>query len=124
MAVRTTRRGRSGAATVYAETIGRMSDRVRLRHEDVGRAVGASPRSVARWAEGKTGPRSKTRDRLFELSAVAQELGKVLKPDAGEAWLLTPNPMLDFDRPIELIPRGEYKRVLAAIEGMQDGVFV
>ena len=111
-------------ATVYAQTLERISENVPLRHEDVARIVGASVRSVSRWARGETGPRGKARERLLELSAVVKQLSKVLTPDAAEAWLFTPNPALDFERPVELLHSGDYKRVLAAIEGLEDGVFV
>jgi uncharacterized protein (DUF2384 family) len=53
-----------------------------------------------------------------------KELSKVLVADAAEAWLFAPNPLLDFERPADLVQRSEYKRVLAAIEGLEDGVFV
>jgi uncharacterized protein (DUF2384 family) len=55
---------------------------------------------------------------------VVNELSSVVVPDAAHVWLFTPNPFLDFDRPIDLITEGQYRRVLAAIEALADGVFV
>jgi hypothetical protein len=79
---------------------------------------------VARWAQGEGGPRAGARDRLLELSAVVAELSKVVQPEAAEAWLLAPNPLLDFERPLDLIQHGDYRKVIGAIEGLADGVFV
>ena len=101
-----------------------MSGRAGLRHEDVARAVGVSVRTISRWAQGTTGPQGAARERLLGLAAVVNQLSKVLQRDAAEAWFLTPNPLLDFDLPIDLIKAGEYKRVLAAIEGLEDGIFI
>lgn len=52
------------------------------------------------------------------------ELSGVLASDAVHAWLFTPNPFLEFDRPIDLVAEGQYRRVLAAVEALADGVFV
>ncbi len=109
---------------VYAETLERIAEKAGLRHGAVARVVGASPRSVSRWARQRAAPRAVARERLLELSAIVTELSKVIRPDAAEAWLFTPNPLLDFERPLDLMQSGEYKRVLAAIEALADGVFV
>lgn len=110
--------------SVYAERLEYMAEHARLRQEDVARVVGASTRTVSRWAQGVSGPRAAARERLLELSAVVTELSKVVRPEAAEAWLFAPNPMLDFERPLDLIQQGEYKRILAAVEALADGVFV
>lgn len=110
-------------ASVYAERLANIAERAHLRREDVARVVGASPRTVARWAQGETGPRAQARERLLELSAVVTELSKVIRPEVAEAWLLEPNPALDFERPLDLIQRGEYRLVIGAIERLADGVF-
>jgi len=111
-------------ASVYAERLESIAERARLRREDVARVVGASPRTVARWAQGESGPRAEARDRLLELSAVVNELSKVVRAEAAEAWLFAPNPLLDFERPLDLVQQGDYRKVIAAIEGLADGVFV
>ena len=111
-------------AGIYGNTLERLEKKARLSHEDIARVVGSSPRTIFRWAHGEADPRSRSRDRLLETSAVVTELSDVLVPGAAHVWLFTPNPFLEFDRPIDLVARGEYKRVLAAILGLADGVFV
>ena len=109
---------------VYAKTLERIEEKAVLSHEDVAKIVGTSPRSVSRWASGSAGPRARTRDRLLEVAAVVTELSRSLSPDAAHVWLHAPNPFLDFDRPVDLLAEGNYRRVLAAIEAIRDGVFV
>ena len=112
------------ASGIYARTLERLEARAGLSYEDIARAVGTSPRSISRWAHGEADPRSRPRDRLLEITAVVTELSRVLQSDAAHVWLFTPNPFLEFDRPIDLVSQGQYRRVLAAIEALSDGVFV
>jgi|GraSoiStandDraft_9_1057307.scaffolds.fasta_scaffold383437_1 transcriptional regulator with XRE-family HTH domain len=112
------------SASIYGRTLERLEEKAGLSYEDIARIVGASPRSISRWARGDADPRSRSRDRLLETAAVVTELSGVLTPDAAHVWLFTPNPFLDFDRPIDLVTDGQYRRVLAAIEALADGVFV
>ena len=112
------------AAGIYASTVENIEEKAGLSYEDIARVVGASPRSISRWAHGEADPRAGARDRLLETAAVIAALSKVLTADGAHIWLFTPNPFLDFDRPTDLLARGEFKRVLAAIEGLADGVFV
>lgn len=112
------------SSRIYAKTLERLEERAGLSYEDIARVVGASPRSISRWAQGEADPRSRSRDRLLETTAVVTELSRVLVPDAAHLWLFTPNPFLEFDRPMDLVAEGQYRRVLAAVEALANGVFV
>ena len=57
-------------------------------------------------------------DRLLDV------LLSVYKPEGAGAWLIGRNQLLDDERPVDLLERGEVDRVRAAIEAMADGVFV
>lgn len=109
---------------VYAEKLHLIKEEVGLSRQETARIIGASSRTVFRWATGEITPRGQRRDRLLDLAAVAQRLGKVMRPEAATAWLFTPNPLLDDERPADLIRQGRYQRVLDAIEAIADGVFV
>jgi putative toxin-antitoxin system antitoxin component (TIGR02293 family) len=112
------------APGIYARTLESLEEKARLSHDDIARVVGSSPRSISRWAHGEADPRSRSRDRLLETAAVVTELSNVLVSDAAHVWLFTPNPFLEFDRPIDLVAEGQYRRVLSAIAALADGVFV
>ena len=109
---------------VYAKKLDRIKEEAGLSRQEVARIVGASPRTVMRWAAGETLPRGVSRERLLDLAAVAQQLGRVMQKDAATAWLFEPNPLLNHERPVDLVATGKYQDVLAAIEAIGEGVFV
>lgn len=109
--------------TGLAERLEEVASKTELDQADLARVVAASPRTVARWFRG-TSPRPETRERLLEVLAVLERLSGVLKGDAAHDWLFTPNPLLDHYKPVDLIRRGEFRRVLGAIDLLAEGVFV
>lgn len=88
---------------------------------DVARVTGATPRSVARWTEGAS-PRRPAEERLLELKAVVDLLRRVLREEPARLWIRSPNPELDYKKPLDLIERGEYRKVIGAILAMAEGV--
>jgi hypothetical protein len=88
---------------------------------DVAKVTGATPRSVTRWLEGAS-PRRPAEERLLELKAVVDLLRRVLREEPAHLWMRSPNPDLDYEKPLDLIERGEYRRVIGAILAMAEGV--
>lgn len=88
---------------------------------DVARVLGATPRSVSRWAAGSE-PRRDAEERLLELKVVIELLRTVLREEPARLWLRSPNADLDYDKPIDLLERGEYRRVIGAIQALAEGV--
>ena len=89
---------------------------------DVAQITGATPRSVSRWAAAKAAPRRDAEDRLLELKSVVDLLRSVLRDEPARLWLRSPNPDLDWRKPLELIADGEYRRVVGAVLAMAEGV--
>ena len=108
---------------VYAKKLEQIREEAKLSRNDVARILGTTSRTVFRWARGNT-PRGESRERLLELAAVVDQLSKVMRPEAASAWLFEPNPLLDMQRPVDLVGRGDYQRVCAAITAIAEGVFV
>jgi len=50
-------------------------------------------------------------ERLVELSALVERLTRVMDPSYIPVWLRKPVPVLDDDKPLDVIGRGEYRRV-------------
>lgn len=88
---------------------------------DVARVTGATPRSVHRWLEGAS-PRRPAEERLLELKAVVDVLRQVMHDDPARLWIRSPNPGLDYEKPLDVIERGDYRRVIAAIVALAEGV--
>lgn len=88
---------------------------------DIAHVTGATPRSVARWAEGVS-PRRSAEDRLLELKSVIDLLHQVLDGEPAHIWLRTPNPSLGYDKPVDLVASGEYRLVVGALLSIAEGV--
>lgn len=90
--------------------------------EDVARVTGATRRSVRRWMSSTAIPRRRTEGRLFELITVVDLLRLAVRDEPARRWLRTPNPDLDWHKPLELIGEGEYRLVITSILAMAEGV--
>ena len=102
----------------------RVTDEIQFDQADLARVLNTNPRTVARWTTGESAPRPDARLRLLEVLAVLEQLSSVLKADAAHDWLFSPNPLLEHHKPVEVLAEGDFRRVLAAIEVMADGVFL
>lgn len=88
---------------------------------DVAKVTGTTPRSVTRWLDGAS-PRRPAEERLLELKAVVDVLRRVLREEPARLWIRSPNSDLDYEKPLDLIERGEYRRVIGAILALAEGV--
>lgn len=100
------------------------AERTALEQSDFAQLLGTDRRTISRWLAQETEPRTDARRRLLELLAVLEQLSAVMKPQAAHDWLFSPNPLLAHDKPIQLLERGEWRRVLGLIEALGEGVFV
>lgn len=89
---------------------------------DVARVLGSTVRSVARWQAAEVSPRRESEERLLELKAVVDLARRCLRPESARLWLRSPNPDLSYEKPLDLIARGEYRRVIGALLAMAEGV--
>lgn len=89
---------------------------------DIARALRTSPRSVARWQASGSTPRRDTEERLLELKAVVDLLRTVLRPEPARLWLRSPNPDLDYEKPLDLVADGHYLRVIGELMALAEGV--
>jgi hypothetical protein len=87
------------------------------------RATGANVRTAERWRTGQR-PQARYRDRIGELGAVLEILGRGMSDAAKRAWLEAPNALLDWARPVERLADGEFDAVRAAAESYLVGDYV
>lgn len=111
-------------ATDLTDRLACASQSVKLDQADLARVLDANPRTVARWMHRQSTPRRESRERVLELLAVFDQLAGVLRPQAAHDWLLSPNPMLDHYKPVDLLRGGDYRKVLGAIDALGEGAFV
>jgi len=89
---------------------------------DLAQITGSSPRSVSRWTAATASPRRGAEDKVLELKTVVDLLRSVLRDEPARLWLRSPQPGLDWRKPLELIADGEYRRVIGALLAVAEGV--
>lgn len=89
----------------------------------IARATGANVRTAERWRAGQA-PQTRFRDRMSALQAVLDVLGRGMSDGAKRAWLEAPNPLLKWDRPVDLLAKGDFAAVHAAAESYTVGDYV
>jgi uncharacterized protein (DUF2384 family) len=82
-------------------------------------ATGAKPSTVRDWLNGRSSPTGSRAERLIELSAMTDRLMRVMDADYIAVWLNRPLEVLDDDKPVELLARGEYRRVAQLIAELE-----
>jgi putative toxin-antitoxin system antitoxin component (TIGR02293 family) len=90
---------------------------------DIARLLGTTNRSVARWQHDHVDPsRREHLDRLLELKAATDLALQVMPAASAAMWLRAPIPALDYDKPLDLIRDGEFRRVIAGLAALAEGV--
>jgi uncharacterized protein (DUF2384 family) len=97
----------------------RMRDVAHLSDVLIAKATGARPSTVRDWFAGRSSPTGKRAERLIELSEMTDRLGRVMQADYIAVWLQRPVPILNDEKPIELLARGDYRQVAAVIAGLE-----
>lgn len=101
-----------GAA--FVSEVGRLSD------ADIARATGATPSTSRAWLAGTRAPTGEPAERLVELSALVERLTRVMDPSYIADWLRKPVPALGDDKPLEVLGRGDYRRVAKLVSALEE----
>ena len=101
----------------------RAMDLVGIDVTGIGRIVVTDPKTVSRWLRYETEPQRELGELLLPLGVVLERLALVIERGAAEDWLFTPAPMLDLDRPVDRLRRGDYQSVIWMIDAIGEGVF-
>jgi hypothetical protein len=92
-----------------------------LSTAEIGGIARVTERSVQNWATGKSTPEGGARDRLLELKFVVEELSDVFEDEGIEIWLRSRQRALDGETPLDLMRKGEFQKVLDAVERLAGG---
>lgn len=90
-----------------------------LSDRQIAAATGAKPSTVRDWLTGRSVPSGERAERLVELAEIADRLRRVMNGDYIPVWLNRPLEVLDDDKPVELLARGDYRRVAAVIAELE-----
>lgn len=92
----------------------------RLSDAEIARATGADASTARGWLAGTPAPTGERAERLVELSVLVERLTRVMDPSYIAVWLRTPVPALDDDKPLEVIGRGDYRRVAKLLSALEE----
>lgn len=98
----------------FVSEVGHLSD------ADIARATGAAASTARAWLAGTRAPTGQRAERLVELSALVERLTRVMDPSYIAVWLRKPVPALDDDKPLEVIGRGDYRRVAKLVSALEE----
>ncbi len=93
-----------------------------ISQEALGRMLNVSARTAHRWLKGTRPRRTRDLDRLLEIVALMEQT--LPGDDAVRGYLYHDNPTLQSEKPIDLLIRGEFDRVTADLQAVQEGVYV
>jgi uncharacterized protein (DUF2384 family) len=74
---------------------------------------------VRDWLSGRTSPTGVRARRVADLAAITDRLARVIDRDYIQVWMLRPVEALDDRRPIDLIARGQARRVAQVISALE-----
>jgi hypothetical protein len=92
-----------------------------LTTAEIADVAGVEERQVYNWASGAARPRGEKKDRLLEMHYIVKELREVYTPEGVDIWTHARNRGLNGQKPIDLLIKGDFRSVLAAIERLKTG---
>ena len=107
-------------ATAFATEATHIQKIGHLSAADIARATGANETTVRAWLRGSRSPSGARAERLAELSAIVERLARVMQPTYVPVWMRKPVPLLDDDKPLDVIAAGDYRRVSRVVAGPRD----
>jgi transcriptional regulator with XRE-family HTH domain len=110
------------AIASYAAEVRRVRE-AGLETADIATATGVDPTTVSAWLHARRNPTGERRLRLIELSAIVERLASTMDPAYVPIWLLKPVAALANRRPIEVIAKGGYQKVLQIVDQLESDSF-
>lgn len=98
---------------VLVHEAGGMTDR------QIARATGAAPSTVRGWLSRRSSPTGERAERVTELASLVTRLLRVMEPDYVPVWMTKPIDALEDEKPIDLVARGDYRRVSAIVRNLE-----
>src|SRR3954471_20877783 len=106
-------------STAFATEAVHVQQPGHLSAADIARATGANETTVRAWLRGTRSPSGARAERLTELSAIVERLARVMQPAYVPVGMRKPVPLLDDDKPLDVIAAGDYRRVSRLLAGLE-----
>ena len=105
--------------TAFAGEAAHIKEIGHLSVRDIARATGANETTVRAWLRDDRSPSGARAERLAELSAIVERLVRVMDAGYVPVWMRKPVPLLDDDKPLDVIAAGDYRRVSRVVAGLE-----
>lgn len=105
--------------TAFASEAAHIQEIGHLTVPDIARATGADETSVRAWLRDDRSPSGNHAERLAELSSIVERLVQVMQATYVPVWMRKPIPLLDDDKPLDVVAAGEYRRVSRVVAGLE-----
>ncbi|HEY5411234.1 MAG TPA: helix-turn-helix transcriptional regulator, partial [Caulobacteraceae bacterium] len=106
----------------FAEEVTYVRELGHLSEQDVAAATGVARSTVNAWVRGSRQPTGERAARIAELSALVERLVRVMEPSYVAVWLHKPLPALGDDKALEVLARGDYRRLSALVAELESPV--
>jgi uncharacterized protein (DUF2384 family) len=106
-------------ATAFAGEAAHIQQIGHLSVQDIARATGANETTVRAWLRDTRSPSGTYAERLAELSSIVERLVRVMRAEYVPVWMRKPIPLLDDDKPLDVIASGDYRRVSGVVAGLE-----
>ena len=110
-------------SNAIAERIEAIQRSAEITAREIAQLLDTTPETISRWRGGKTEPHPKMRDSLLQLEWLVSELAELYRPQQAHLWLFSPHKLLNGERPVDLVRRGQTERVLQVIAQLKDGAY-
>jgi hypothetical protein len=110
-------------SSAVAKILDDLRERGGLKSMDVANIASVSPATVSCWAAGKALPHPKTQFLISDLRYLVDRLADFYTPQETRIWLYAKHRLLNGERAVDLVHRGEADRVLAVIESLDEGTY-
>jgi transcriptional regulator with XRE-family HTH domain len=91
---------------------------------DVAQLLNTTPQTVSRWRTGQSSPQPRYLDRLLILEWLVSQLAAYYTSDEAKLWLFSPHPLLEGQRPADLIAERRTDEVLQLIDQLDSAAYV
>ena len=105
--------------TAFASEAAHIHEIGHLTVPDIARATGANETTVRAWLRDARSPSANHAERLAELSSIVERLVRVMEATYVPVWMRKPIPLLDDDKPLDVVAAGEYRRVSRVVAGLE-----
>ena len=90
-----------------------------MSDDDLARATGTARSTARAWLSERNVPTGERAERLIELGALVDRLELLIERDYIPIWLRKPVPALGDDKPLDVIGRGQYRKVARLISELE-----